>query len=243
MKQIRYIASNEAIRGPRTVLRDKLLSVGWESVDLDVLIPGADLAFTVGEKLLGVQVKSPLDFFQSWVSGRLQRQLHSLISSVDIPVLLIEQFQSVYNQSTGAFTTPYGDVTESTGTVSYAAYAHALADCMSGAPARFALILSPSTNWTLDWLLEHCPKHYSKQLDSWNRIELPTRHRDAAIRALLSIDGISSERAVKLLRVFKTPIAAIMGLMVGDWEQISGIGPGIQMKAKRQFTTEWKELT
>lgn len=243
MDRTKIIAHNEATRGERIKLQNALVDAGWLIDYLDVIYPGADIAWTtLHHKSVGVQIKTTSDFMTSWFDGRLQRQLYSLITEVDIPLLLIEGY-AYPDRRTGDLMGRFGRVSPGQRKISYTAFVHAMADLTLNAPDRFGLILSPDIAYTVRWFLQEALVYFDKEefATGWHRIELPPRHTSSAVSALLGWDGIGPETAQALLREYNTAFDAIEALRSGAALKIRGIGPGLIKKVQEQGNGKYAE--
>mgnify|MGYP001595291714 CR=1 FL=1 len=237
------IGHDESVRGTRIKIRVALEKLGWQTTNLNILYPGADYAwFTSHEqkRVVGVQLKTTGDLLSSWWSGRLQEQIWNLISAVHIPVLIVEGPRWL-DHKTGGISTQYGPLMRGSHHIPYSTYVEIIATLTGGAPARFVLIDSPDTSFTIEWLGVIGPKKYEEEeYASWNRIELPPRVKNTSLSMLLSWDGVGETRAREILQKYGTPFAALDALRNGGWN-ISGIGKGTEDKVRRQGNTFYHE--
>ena len=56
-----------------------------------------DFIFCVGDKVVGIESKTPQDLISSHIARRLQRQLHTLVMVTDIPSVMLRGMDSFYN--------------------------------------------------------------------------------------------------------------------------------------------------
>lgn len=239
-----FIVHNEATNGRRIQIRTKLLAAYWKNVNAN-LFSGADYGWiTNNKKIVGVQSKTATDFFQSWVSGLLQRELEELLNSVDIPVLLLEGWPYI-DRSVSGIKSSYGHITQGNRPVSYQSFSHAFGDCLSGLPngAHLYPIISADMKFTIDWLTVIGPKKFDdpeNETSGWNRIERPTQNKDKALQAVMALDGISEKRGRQLLEEYGSYFGVIDALRAGYWDTLDGIGQGIVDKVIRQGITQYK---
>lgn len=223
-----YINNNEAVAGRRLQVRSAVSAAGWPSINLDDLgYSGADFMWYTDHKphkVVGIQSKTLIDYWQSWTNGLLQDEMYRMIRSVDIPVLLLEEWPRI-DHRTGVAVTNYGPLGTSHNPASWDAFAHSIADLTGNAPARFHLVPSPDMKYTIRWLTEIGPRRYDgREFEGWSRIMLPPRRKERALQFLLSWVGIGEDRARTLLRVFGTPLGVLKALHNGDALKVPGIG-------------------
>lgn len=236
-----YIVSNESTNGRRQRIRSSLLNYSW-SDELPTSHPGTDFGWiTDFNKTLGVQSKTSSDFFLSWCSGLLQRELEELAYHNDIPVLLLENWP-VIDRATGAAKNHYGLMMQGNRKIAYASFLHAFADCMASCPRLFPVI-SPDMQYTIEWLLHLGPEHFDKDenpaKEGWERSELIPRQKNKGMQFIAGLDGVGAELADRLWESFGTPFGVIDALRAGLWPRVIGVGRGMAQKALKQGNMQY----
>ncbi|MCG3771603.1 MAG: hypothetical protein JW384_02791 [Nitrosomonadaceae bacterium] len=229
----------------RSWLKTGLLKAGWDEIALEAHYAGADYAWLTSHekpRRVGLQYKTLYDLLHSYWEGRVQRQLYDLCRSVDIPGLIIDDWIGMEHHGylTSHGNVVYRDPGRKTGPIFYSAYMNIIMELTGHRPdgVAFDLIQLPGNNkFTLHALSKALPDKYdADSFAGWSRLELPPRHNNAKLQALLGTPGLGEKRARDLLKVYNdNPFSVIEAarkgeLVVKGKGVVSGVGRTTQDK-------------
>lgn len=193
--------------------RRGLFTLLGEDVEVDNLLSG-DFAATDTPLTLGIEHKSFNDLVGSLTSGRLDEQLSRLLSTYDVPVLLVDEMPAP---------TPNGKL------------------AVYGARHRvnYAWMAGALHGWSLRGVMVdrvRTPSEVAPAVVSWYRVVAKAEHRDTyepkrlldnlrpmsqVERVLIQLPGVGPERAAKLAP--HVTLAGLSALDCGAWQ--AHLGP------------------
>lgn len=206
----------------RSSLRAKLLARGWNQLPLEAHYPGADFVWLSDHdppRRIALQYKTPWDMVSSWWQGRLQRQLYDLTRTVEMPGLVIDG-QVWLDRQTGGLMTQGGPLERNGRPVSYSTWTHIIAELTGSRRSgmAFHLFLLPGDmDYFVHWIDQVAAERFDQpEFAGWQRLELPPRHSDPRVQALLGFPGLGEQRAKDLLSYYGTVAAVLRAALRGN---------------------------